>query len=71
MESRNASFFEHVFPYRSKDGASLSKRAHKTMTRNSWNQEQKDEVDVELRRSKKAMTKKILWSRFSDLYARK
>ena len=35
MKFRNASFFEHVFPYRSKEEATSSKGTHETMTGNS------------------------------------
>ena len=58
IESRNALLFEHVFPYRFKEEASLSKQTHETMTGNSQDQEQKDEIEAELRRSKRARTEK-------------
>ena len=35
MESRNASFFEDVFPYKSKEESSSSKRILKTINENS------------------------------------
>ena len=70
IESRNASFFEHVFLYISKEEARSSKRTHETITRNSQNQEQEDEVNIELRRSKRARTEKSFGLDF-ELYARK
>ena len=35
MESRNASFFKHVFPCRSKEGLSSLKRTNETMNEGS------------------------------------
>lgn len=51
MESRNASFFEHVFPCRSEEEANSSKRTYETMTEHSQDQELEEEVEVEPRRS--------------------
>ena len=36
MESKNASFFEHVFSCKSKEGSSYSKRTHETMNEESY-----------------------------------
>lgn len=46
MESRNTTFFEKVFPYRSKEEASSSKRTYETMTENSQNEELEEETEV-------------------------
>ena len=43
MESRNASFFEHVFPCKSEEGPSSSKRTFETMNEDSQDQEQEQE----------------------------
>ncbi|WJZ85230.1 hypothetical protein VitviT2T_004776 [Vitis vinifera] len=51
MESRNASFFEDVFPCKSKEEPSSSKRMLKS-------QDQNEEVEVEPRRSKRVRTEK-------------
>ena len=69
MESRNASFFEDVFPYESKEKPSSSKRVLKTIHENS--QDEDTDGEVEPRRSKRARTKKIIWSIFSDIHARR
>ena len=58
MESRNASFFEHVFPCRSEEKASSSKRTYETMTEHSQEQELEEEVEVEPRHSKRERTEK-------------
>ena len=43
MESRNVSFFEHVFPYKSKrDGSSLSKRTFDQKQRNETKEIEKE-----------------------------
>ena len=39
MESRNALFFEHVFPCRSKKGSSFLKRTYETMNEGSHGSE--------------------------------
>ena len=57
MESKNASFFKRVFPCRSNDEASSSKR---TQDESSGGQEQENEVDDEPRRNKRARTKTSL-----------
>ena len=38
MESRNASFFEHIFPCKSDKGPSSSKRTYETMNEDSQDQ---------------------------------
>ena len=56
MESRNASFFEDVFPYGSKEKPSSSKRVLETIHENS--QDEDNDGEVEPRRSKRARTEK-------------
>ena len=56
MESRNASFFEHVFPFRPQKEASSSKQTHETMTGNTQDQEQEEEVEVEPKCNKRVRT---------------
>ena len=56
MESRNASFFEDVFPYGSKEKPSSLKRALETIHENS--QDGDTDGEVEPRRGKRARTKK-------------
>ena len=56
MESRNASFFEDVFPYGSKEKPSSSKRVLETIHENS--QDEDTDGEVEPRRSKRARTEK-------------
>ena len=53
MESRNASFFEHIFPCKSDEGQSSSKRTYETMNEDSQDQNQEQEVEDEPRRSKR------------------
>ena len=65
MESRNASFFEDVFPCKSKEEPSSSKRVLETINENSQDQD----GEVEPRRSKRARTKKIFWSKSSNVCA--
>ena len=55
MESRNASFFEDVFPY--KEEYSYQKRTFENVGENSKTQE--ENVDVEPRRGKRARTSKL------------
>ena len=52
MESRNASFFEDVFPCKSKEEPSSLKRVLKTINENSQDQD----GEVEPRRNKRART---------------
>ena len=54
MESRNVSFFEHIFPYRSTSESSSVKRT--LHPANDSSQDQEDEFEIELRRSKRART---------------
>ena len=56
IKSRNASFFEDVFPYKSKDESSSSKQMLETINENS--QDQNKEVEIEPRHSKRARTEK-------------
>ena len=57
MESRNSSFFKDVFPCKSREESSSSKRVLETINENSHNQGKDDEVEP--RRNKRARTKKI------------
>ena len=52
IESRNASFFENVFPYKSTQGLNASKRTHDTTIISSQGQQDDDEP----RRSKRTRT---------------
>ena len=54
MKSRNVSFFEHIFSYRSTSESSLVKRT--LHPANDSSQDQEDEFEIELRRSKRART---------------
>ena len=45
MESRNASFFEGVFPCRSKDEPSSSKRVLVSINENSYDQDKDSEME--------------------------
>ena len=56
MELRNESFFEDVFPCKSKEESSSSKRVLETINENSKDQDKDGEVEP--RRSKRARTKK-------------
>ena len=56
MESRNASFFEDVFPCKSKVEPNSSKRALETINENS--QDENDNGKVEPRRSKRVSVEK-------------
>ena len=58
MESRNASFFEHIFPCKSDEGPSSSKRTYETMNEDSQDQNQEQEVEDEPRRSKRIRIEK-------------
>ena len=58
MESRNASFFEHIFPYKSSEGPSSSKRTYETMNEDSQGQDQEQEDEDEPRRSKRIRLEK-------------
>jgi hypothetical protein len=54
MESRNATFFEDIFPCRSRGESSKNKRTLETISDNSQVQDQQDENVDEPRRSKRA-----------------
>ena len=56
MESRNASFFENVFPYGSKEKPSSSKRVLETIHENS--QDVDIDGEVEPKHSKRVWTEK-------------
>ena len=58
MESRNASFFEHVFPCKSIEDSSSSKRTYETIVEDSQDHYQNDEIEDEPRRSKRVRTEK-------------
>ena len=58
MESRNASFFEHVFSCKSIEDSSSSKPTYKTIVEDSQDHDQNDEIEDELQRSKRIRTKK-------------
>ena len=70
MESRNASFFEHVFPRKSKESSSSSKRTHETISESEYSddeeQENLDELEKEdtPRRSKRARVEKSFGPEF-------
>ena len=53
MESKNVSFFEHVFPCKSKERPSLSKKTHETMNEESLDSEHEQRVQIEPRQSKR------------------
>ncbi|XP_074578534.1 uncharacterized protein LOC141835014 [Curcuma longa] len=60
IESRNASFFEHVFPYKTREEESSSKRIYE-----SQEEEEVDEpIEVEPRRSKRARVEKSFGTDF-------
>ena len=54
IKSRNASFFENVFPYKSTQESNSSKRTHDTVIGNSQGQQDDDEP----RRNKRNRTSK-------------
>ena len=56
MESKNASFFEDIFPCRFKDEASSSKRTLETI--DSQDHKSDEEVEVEPRHSKRTRIEK-------------
>ena len=55
IESRNASFFENVFPYKSTQGSNSSKRTHDTAIGSSQGQQDDDD---EPRHNKRTRTSK-------------
>ena len=64
MESRNASFFEYIFPCKTNSNSNVHKRAHETIIEDSQDREQinipedQQVVELEPRRSKRARTEK-------------
>ena len=58
MESKNASFFEHVFPCKSKERSSSSKRTHETMNEESYDLEDDQGVQIEPKQSKRTRVEK-------------
>ena len=62
MESRNASFFKYVFPCKSKEEPSSSKRVLETINENS--QDQDKDGEVEPRTSKRVRTEKCFGQDF-------
>ena len=68
MESRNASLFEDVFPCKSKVEPNSSKRVFGTINENSQIENDNGEAKP---RSSKSKGRKVFWSRFSDLHARR
>ena len=58
MESRNVLFFELIFPCKSDEGPSSSKRTYETMNEDSQNQNQEQDVEDEPRRSKRIRIEK-------------
>ena len=47
MESRNALFFEHIFPCKSDEGLRSFKRTYETMNEDSLDQNQEQDVEDE------------------------
>ena len=74
IESRNASFFEHVFPYNFRVESRELRQFHETTLENEENDEVSEEKEqgqeIEVRRSKRVKIK-VFWSRLSDVFARK
>ena len=64
MESRNASFFEHIFPSKSDERPSSSKRTYETMNKDSRDQNQEQEVEDEPRRNKRIRIEKSFGPNF-------
>lgn len=58
MKSRSASFFEHVFSYKSEQESSSSKQIYEIMIENSQDKELDEEFEIEPRQSKREMSKK-------------
>ena len=63
IKSRNASFFEHVFPYKTREDASSSKRAIETPGEEE-DDDDEEPMEVEPRRSKRARVEKSYGSDF-------
>ena len=64
MECRNASFFEHVFPCKSKERLSSSKWTHETMNEESHDLEDEQGVQTKPRRSKRTRVEKSFGPKF-------
>ena len=64
MESRNALFFENVFPCKSKNGSSSSKRTYETMNEESHDSEDEKRVQTESRQSKRTRVEKAFGPKF-------
>ena len=65
IETRNASFFEEIFPYKSTQESSSLKRNFESMSSTSHDQELMEERnEVQLRRSKRAKTSKSFGPNF-------
>ena len=62
MESRNTSFFEDLFPCRSKEEPRLSKRVLETINENSEDQDEDGEIEPKC--SKRARTEKYFGLEF-------
>ena len=64
MESRKASFFEHIFPCKFEKRPISSKRTYEIMNEDSQDQNQEQEVEDEPRRSKRIRIEKSFGSDF-------
>jgi hypothetical protein len=72
IESRNASFFEEIFPCKLTQETNSLKRNLKSTSSTSHDQELMEERnEVEPRRSKRKKNVKNIWSRFSNFYVRR
>ena len=58
MESKNASFFVHVFPCKSKEGSSSLKQTYETMNEESHDSKHESKVETEPRRGKRIIVEK-------------
>ena len=47
MESRNASFFEHVFPHKSNESSSSLKRTHEAISQNEYSDDDDEQDDFD------------------------
>ena len=78
IKSRNASFFEHVFPCNSRVESRELRQFHERRIENERidealeeeEEEEEEEQEIEVRRSKRG-NRKVFWSRISDVFARK
>ena len=64
MKSRNASFFEHVFPCRSKERSSSLKQTYEIMNEESHDSEDEQGVETEPRWNKRIRVEKSLGLEF-------